>query len=71
MHQNAVLLVDAFGWDVNYKDLINKVVCDSSNKECMIHHCESCLGMERLKEFLDETPCSSVSIVNFEQVNAD
>ena len=54
MHQDAVLLVDAFDWDVNYKNLINKVVCDSSNKECMIHHCESCPGMERLKEFLDE-----------------
>ena len=28
--QNAVLLADAIDWDVTYKDLINKVVCDSS-----------------------------------------
>ena len=57
MHQNAVLLVDAIDWDVNYKDLINKVVCDSSNKECMMHCCESCSGIAGLKEFLDEQLC--------------
>ena len=34
MHRNFVLLVDAIDWDVNYQDLINKVACDSSNKEC-------------------------------------
>ena len=39
MHQNNVLLGDAIDWDVNYKNLINKVVCDSSNKDCMMHHC--------------------------------
>ena len=57
MHQNAVLLVDAIDWNVNYKDLINKVVCDSSNKEYMIHHCRSCPGIAGLKEFLDEQLC--------------
>ena len=30
IHQNAVLLADAIDWDVTYKDLINKVVCDSN-----------------------------------------
>ena len=57
MHQNAVLLVDANDWDVNCKDLIIKVVCDSSNKECMIYCCESCPGIAGLKEFLDEQLC--------------
>ena len=38
MHRNFVLLVDAIDWDVNYQDLINKVACDSSNKECTPPH---------------------------------
>ena len=57
MHQNAVLLVDATDWDVNYKDLINKVVCDSSNKECVMNHCESCPEIAELKTLLNEQLC--------------
>ena len=57
MHQNAVLLVDANDWDVNCKDLIIKVVCDSSNKGCMMYCCESCPGIAELKEVLDEQLC--------------
>ena len=46
VHQNAVLLVDALNWYVTYKDLINKIVCDSANRECMMHRCENCPGQE-------------------------
>ena len=53
-HQNAVLLVDAIDWEVTYKDLINKIVCDPTNDECMMHRCESCPWTEALKQFLDE-----------------
>ena len=53
IHQNAVLLVDAVNWECSYKDLIEKVVCDSDNKICMMHRCESCPGSAALKEFLD------------------
>ena len=55
--ENAVPLVDAFNWDASYKDLIKKVVCDSSNKECMMHQCKSCPGIAGLKEFRDEHLC--------------
>ena len=54
IHQNAILLVDAINWDITYKDLISKIVCDSTRKECMMHQCESCPGRARLKQFLDE-----------------
>ena len=37
IHQNAVLLVDAINWDIRYKDLISKIVCDSTKKEYMMH----------------------------------
>ena len=54
IHQNAILLVDAINWDITYKDLISKIVCDSTRKECTMHQCESCPGRAGLKQFLDE-----------------
>ena len=54
IHQNAILLVDAINWDIRYKDLISKIVCDSNRKEYMMHWCESCPGSASLKQFLDE-----------------
>lgn len=54
---NAVHLVDAIDWDVSYKDLINKVAYDSSNKECKMHRCKSCPEIGGFNEFLDEQLC--------------
>ena len=54
IHQNAILLVDATNWDITYKDLILKIVCDSIRKGCMMHQCESCPCRAGLKQFLDE-----------------
>ena len=54
IHQNAVLLVDAIDWDVTYKDLMGKLVCNIDNRECMMHRCESCPGSSSLKAFLDD-----------------
>ena len=54
IHQNAILLVDAINWDTTHKDLILKLVCDSTRKKCMMHWCESCPGRAGLKQFLDE-----------------
>ena len=53
IHQNAKLLVDAMDWDITYKDLIGKLVCDVASKECMMHRCEKCPGREGLQKFLD------------------
>ena len=39
IHQNAILLVDAIDWDITYKDLISKMVCRFTRKECMMHRC--------------------------------
>ena len=55
IHKNAALLVDAILWDVTYKDLINKIVCDSNNRICMMHRCEKCPGIEALKTFLQDS----------------
>lgn len=31
-----------------------KIVCDTSNNECMVHRCQNCPGTAELKAFLDE-----------------
>ena len=54
IHQNAKLLTDAFDWQLTYKELISKIVCDTNNKECMMHRCERCPGRDALQKFLDE-----------------
>ena len=54
-YQNAILLVDVINWDVTYNDLISKVVCDPTNRGCMMHRCEKCPGIEALlMAFLNE-----------------
>ena len=54
IHQNAKLLVSAIDWEITYKDLMGKIVCNASNKECMMHRCEKCPGRVALQKFLDE-----------------
>ena len=53
-HQNTILSVYALNWEVKYKDLVNKVVCDPSNCECMMHRCTNCPGTNALRKFLEE-----------------
>ena len=51
---NAILLVDALSWEVTYKDLVNKVVCNPSNHERMMHRCTNCPRTNALRKFLEE-----------------
>ena len=51
VHQNAILACHALNFD--YKCLMNKLVCNVSNKLCMIHRCEECPG-KNLIEFLND-----------------
>ena len=53
-HQNTILLVDTLNREVTYKDLVNKVVYDPSNRECMMHCCCNCPGTNALSKFLEE-----------------
>ena len=36
-YQNVVLLVDAMGWDLTYKDLIKKIVWNTESKKYIMH----------------------------------
>ena len=53
-HQNVALLVNAMIWDLTYKDLIKKIVCNTKSKKFITYQCESCPGTATLKEFLDQ-----------------
>ena len=53
-HQNTTLLVVTLNWEATYRDLVNKVVCDPSNQEFMIHCCTNCPGTNTLPKFLEE-----------------
>ena len=53
-HQNVVLLVHARGWDLTYKDLINKIVYNPESNKWIIYRCESRPGTASLREFLDQ-----------------
>ena len=53
-HQNVVLLVNAMGWDLTYKDLIKEIVSNTESNKCIVRWRESSLGAATLKEFLDQ-----------------
>ena len=47
-------IFDVMEWDLKYKDLIKRIVCNTESNECIIHRCESYPGTATLKEFLDQ-----------------
>ena len=50
-HENAKLLAIACG--CNYKDLVEILVCDVTDKGCMVHRCENCPGDSALTTYLN------------------
>ena len=39
-------------FDITYKELMAMVVCDTTNLECMVHHCENCPGYSALEKLI-------------------
>ena len=60
-----IKVVDALNWEVTYKDLVNKVVCDPPNRKCMMHRCTNCPGTNALHKFLEEELSDIDPIFNF------
>ena len=48
-----MLLVGAIDWNLTYKDLMEIMVCNIGNKECMVHCCDNCTGAASLQLFLE------------------
>lgn len=54
-HQNVKLLVHAIpNLTLNYKELMEKMVCNLESKECMLHLCEQCPGKDNLELFVTQ-----------------
>ena len=49
LHQNAILMVHAATLDLDYKNMIDKIVCSRESRTCMIHRCNECPGKEALR----------------------
>ena len=39
--------------DIDYKKMMQMIVCDTYNMECMVHHCEKCSGFNNLHAYLE------------------
>ena len=65
IHQNAIVACHSL--NLNYKDLIRKVVCDNTNKLCMIYR-PNCSGKNNLIEYLYQIiPDNTVEEISFQQ----
>ena len=52
-HQNVKLLLSSLpGPKLDHKSLMAKLVCNTSERNCMIHWCEKCPGSSNLREHL-------------------
>ena len=52
-HQNVKLMLGAVDLESSYHDLIEMIVCGRESKECMLHRCPSCPGIEPLQSSLN------------------
>ena len=52
-HQSSYLA--ALAVDLEYKNLMKLIVCNTENRICMIHRCDSCPGKEALLGFLQNS----------------
>ena len=55
IHQNVKLLLKAVDLEQSYHELIEMIVCNRNNRECMIHRCVNCPGTRCLKDYLIRT----------------
>ena len=62
IHQNVVLTLHAAGTEETYKNLLDLMVCNAENRNCMLQRCPNCPGLEPIKALL----CSK-----FEDLNED
>lgn len=52
-HQNVKLMCVHLPVKLDYKDLINKIVCDNTKRDCMFHLCQGCPPKDSLLIFLN------------------
>ena len=53
-HQNVKLMISAIPGNHDYKEILQKLVCSISNRDCMLHMCEACPGRDAVEDFIRE-----------------
>ena len=51
-HQNVKLLLSSIGIEHLYYEIIDMIVCNRDSKECMVHRCKKCPGIEKACKFI-------------------
>jgi len=63
------------GFSESYKELMQKLVCSTESRECMLHRCSNCPGIDQLRTFLeglfDSADNDSDDIVAYKQWTHD
>ena len=54
IHQNVKLMTHAVPSNDTYKNLLQKLVCDTDNRACMMKQCDKCLGIIKLCDYLTD-----------------
>ncbi|XP_048845329.1 uncharacterized protein LOC125716737 isoform X3 [Brienomyrus brachyistius] len=52
IHQNVKLMTAALPGSDTYKDILEKMVCCTENRDCMLHLCDDCPGSDALDLYL-------------------
>jgi len=66
-HQNVKLMIAGGKLNVDYKDLLELLVCDISDYNCMMSMCENCPDKEIILEMLQESEEEMPDDVTFKQ----
>ena len=51
-HQNVKLLLSSIEIEHLYYEIIDMIVCNRDSKECMVHRCKKCPGIEKACKFI-------------------
>lgn len=54
-HQNVKLMIEGAKLEVDYKDLLEILVCSISSYNCMMGKCDQCPGIEALSDMFQES----------------
>ena len=61
IHQNVKLMLSAINSEKDYHELLEMIVCNRDSKECMVHRCPSCPGVDNLLGFLKQKFSSNIA----------
>ena len=54
IHENVNLMISSVPLTKTNHELVEMIVCDRKNKQCMIHRCPNCPGTEPLEQYLKD-----------------